>query len=240
MRNLTDAHAHLGSPEELAARRAGGIRTLLCATQPADARALFALAEDGVLLRSAALHPWHAGTISVDDMMPYMEKCAVVGEIGLDSVWCDVPIEAQRAAFTAQLAYAQEAGKPVVLHTKGCEEEIARTLSKYTMRKLIHWYSCAQGLGDYICQGCYFSIGPDIAINPAVRQVAERVPLDRMLVETDGMGAVEWALGKKVAPEEVAGVLERSIRAIAQLRSIAPEALAQRISDNLDRFVGIA
>ncbi len=60
---------------------------------------------------------------------------------------------------------------------------------------LIHWYSSLDYQQDYIDLGCYFSIGLDLKKNPAVWQLAKAVPIDHLLIETDGLHAAEWALG---------------------------------------------
>ena len=56
-----------------------------------------------VLTPTVGVHPWHADAVSLNDLLPYMECAALVGEIGLDSVWCDTPMAAQRKVFAAQL-----------------------------------------------------------------------------------------------------------------------------------------
>ena len=53
---------------------------------------------------------------------------------------------------------------------------------------------CEEYLEEYLALDCYFSVGPDVWWNPAVAQAARRVPRDRILVETDGLGAVQWPM----------------------------------------------
>ena len=77
-----------------------------------------------------------------------------IGEIGLDNVWCTVDLGVQRTVFERQLAFAQQLGKPVVLHTKGMEREILDTIRYYPKRYLVHWYACPHWLQDYIDLGC--------------------------------------------------------------------------------------
>ena len=54
----------------------------------------------------------------------------MVGEIGMDSVWCQVPLPIQERVFREQLAMACSLKKPVVLHTKGQEKAIASILKE--------------------------------------------------------------------------------------------------------------
>ncbi len=233
---LIDAHAHLGSPAELEARRAAGVVTLICGTEPHSSAEVTRLAS-AALIPHCALHPWRVGEHMLADMLGYMDKCPVVGEIGLDSVWTDVDMDAQRRAFAAQLDWAERRRKPVVLHTKGMEREIAWTLGRYTVRKLVHWYSCDDYLDEYIAQDCYFTVGPDCARSAAVRGVIARAPLDRLLTETDGLSAVAWALEREVAPGELAEVLEGELREIAGIKGITLEQAREVVWVNFNRFV---
>lgn len=139
------------------------------------------------------LHPWQSAAYSFDDMKPFLEKADIIGEIGMDNVWCDIPLARQQMIFEEQLAFASAHKKPVILHTKGQEMEIAKLIRHYPNRYLVHWYSDLNGLEAYLEQDCYFTLGPDLKKNPAVCQVLEAAPLNRVLVETDGWSAVEWA-----------------------------------------------
>lgn len=100
-------------------------------------------------------------------MEPWLLKASVIGEIGLDSVWCSVPLSVQEKAFCAQLELASAMKKPVVLHTKGQEKHIARLIRAYPNTYLVHWYSGEEGLSDFLDLDCYFTIGPDVFYQPA-------------------------------------------------------------------------
>ena len=232
---LVDAHAHLHSAEELRAR--DGIFTILCGVDPSDASRVLWLRGERFEV-CCGLHPWHVEECSVDDMLPHLEAAPVIGEIGLDSVWTEADMDCQRRAFVRQLDIAREMGKPVVLHTKGMEAEIARILARYDLVKLVHWYSCDAHLERYLDQDCYFTIGPDAAVNPAVQAVAQRAPLNRLLTETDGLDAVSWALNRPVEPRELPEVLRGELRVIAALKGISEAQAREAIWQNLRRFLG--
>lgn len=234
MIRLVDAHAHLDRADELPFRRE--ITTVFCGTDPETAAALMPLAGENVLL-SCALHPWQCERYAVTDMLPFIMACPILGEIGMDNVWTDVPVPRQRAAFEAQLQLAATHNKPVVLHTKGLEAEIARILADYPLRKLIHWYSCTAHLDRYIEQDCYFSVGPDYQSNPAVRQVIRRVPLNRLLTETDGVEAVGWALGRAATPRDIAPALTGELEAIAETHGVSVRFAAETVQNNLYEFI---
>ena len=124
--------AHIGTTEELTLRKKHNILSLICATDPEEAKQLEELAADpslsSVIRPAFGLHPWKADQISFLAMEPWLLKASVIGEIGLDSVWCSVPLSVQEKAFCAQLELASAMKKPVVLHTKGQEKHIARLI----------------------------------------------------------------------------------------------------------------
>ena len=148
---LIDAHTHLGSDSERSERQKKQILSLVCASTPPEAEALLKTAKP-YLLPTAGLHPWQAASYFVNDMLPYLTACPVIGEIGMDSVWCDVPLDRQEEVFRAQLAIACQMKKPVILHTKGEEDRIASILPEYPNTYLIHWYSCEEYLDQYLDQ----------------------------------------------------------------------------------------
>ena len=89
---------------------------------------------------------------------------------------------------------------------------------------------------DYLEQGCYATVGPDGMRNPAVCQVLEKTPLSRLMVETDGLGAVQWALGDNVKLQDLRNVLEDSIQSIAVQKGVTMEEAYQWTEANFLRF----
>ena len=228
-----DAHAHIGSPEELAARRQHGVRTMFSCGNPAQAEEVSALCKGNPLFTmTAGVHPWYADRVTLEDMVPYMERAALVGEIGLDSVWCDAPMDAQRRVFERQLDWAAAHGKGIVLHTKGCEKKIAQRVKGFPHPVIVHWYSGEDdALLQFLSQGCYMTIGPDVPAN-----VTRLTPDDRILFETDGMDAVRWALGN-VPDGNVQDVLWRSVQRAALLRIQDAGQLARKANENYRRLL---
>ena len=233
-----DAHAHAGSENEMAMRIKLGIRTMLSCGNPAQAKAAKTLCEASpVFTITAGVHPWYADNTQLSDMLPYIERAALVGEIGLDTVWCTTPMQAQRRAFAAQLDWAAAHGKGVVLHTKGMEEEIARMTERFPHPVIVHWYSGEMdALHRFLAQGCYLTIGPDVAVNPSVQAAARLVPDDRILFETAGMEAVRWAIGD-VPDAALPRVLYGSVCAAAKLRSQSPTTLLEYANGNFLRLL---
>ena len=235
---LCDAHAHPGNGAETAARRAQGIRTALCGTDPENARLVEEMcAREALFTPTYGLHPWKTARFTVREMEPWLEKCRVIGEIGLDSVWCDVPAHDQRAAFARQLDIAREMGKRVLLHTKGCEEEIARLVSERRVPCVVHWYSCAHDMEKYIALGCAFTFALSLESDEHERRLAAMVPLERILVESDGISAMEWVKGRPIRDAEYEAGLRQIEALLAEIRGLSPEAMHEQICANYRRII---
>jgi TatD DNase family protein len=169
-------------------------------------------------------------------MEPYLNKCSVIGEIGMDSCWAKVPLDIQARAFVAQLDIAQKRNVPVILHTKGQEREIASVISNYSIPFLVHWYSSDQHLDLFLKKDCYFTVGPAIDVESAVREVARRVPLDRLLIETDGIAGIEWLRRKSLPLDEIPKSLRSTLATVAKIRNLDPDYLQHHVNSNFIRF----
>jgi TatD DNase family protein len=226
---LIDAHTHI-TDEYLAQFDAS--KMLALASCSSEAEWLRAKSIPGIKL-SVGLHPWRADN-PIEALLPLMRRASAIGEIGLDRVWTDVDINIQKRTFAAQLEFAAEYGKPVILHTKGAEAEAAEMLAHSDVRcAVVHWYSGDENaLRRFIDQDCYFTVGPDCTVNDTVRRVIELAPIERLLTETDGVNALEWAGQDKC----VAGALQRELAMIAAIKKIPPEAAETQIEANYKRL----
>ena len=81
------------------------------------------------------------------------------------------------------------------------------------------------------------SVGPFPSIDPAVAAVAERTPLDRLLIETDGIDAVRWATGRDVSEDDYPATLVQIASEIAEIRHMTTEDVLRQTRDNLWRFI---
>lgn len=186
---------------------------------------------------SVGVHPWKIDTISYQSLSHYFDSVHIIGEIGLDNVWCETDLDLQREVFQKQLAYASKHHKPVILHTKGMEKEIVETIKQYPNTYLVHWYSCEEHLQDYIDLNCYFTVGPSIGKDPTVDAVAKNVSLDHLLIETDGLSAIDWAFDRHIEPNDYIKVLNRSIQEIAKIKGIDVNQVEDQLKDNFQRFI---
>lgn len=188
---------------------------------------------------SAGIHPWSVETMTWKELYPIMKEVNIIGEIGLDTVWCDTSIDLQTSVFEQSLSFAMHYQKPVILHIKGMEKEALSYLKQYPNTYLVHWYSCSEYLQDYIDLDCYFTIGPSVGTDEAVTKAAKQVPLNRLLLETDGIEAVSWCDQHIVDISDYHMILQRSLHTIVRLRECDQELLLQQMNNTYMEFLRI-
>lgn len=186
---------------------------------------------------SCGVHPWNADQISVDELIPCMKEADFIGEIGMDSVWCDVPHDVQRSVFRRQLRLAKEWRKPVILHTKGMEHEILQEIQACPNDYVVHWYSCAHDMEEYIALGCAFTFALSLESDEHERRLAAMVPLEHILVESDGISAMEWVKGRPIRDAEYEAGLRQIEALLAEIRGLSPEAMHEQICANYRRII---
>lgn len=150
---------------------------------------------------------------------------AGVGEIGLDRLKCrDIP-PLMREVFEAQLALAFELGRPVVLHGAKCWGQVVKAI-RHPHSFLFHGFSRSDGLiPDIVKLGGFISVGPAVLNDHAVnyRELVKKIPMDRLLVETDRTGETGAAIGDVLAKT-------------AELRGISAAELERITDENAERF----
>ena len=114
-----------------------------------------------------------------------------VGEIGLDRLKVKSVTAAQRELFQAQLKIAADAHRPVVLHGAKCWGEVVKAVRPFACAIpafLFHGFSRSDGLlPDIVAMNGFVSVGKAVLNDHAVnyRDLVRRLPLDRVLIETD-------------------------------------------------------
>lgn len=186
---------------------------------------------------SAGIHPWKADETCYEEMLPILNESLIIGEIGLDSCWCDCEMNKQIEVFEKQLKLAYTSKKPVILHTKGMEKEILNRIRKYPNTYLVHWYSSNQYIQEYAEFGCFFTIGVSVGQDEAVNQVVKTVKPDHLLLETDGIDAISWADKTPCAINDYASMLNRTICRSAKLLNVSEEELKKQLNYNFQAFL---
>jgi TatD DNase family protein len=155
--------------------------------------------------------------------------------MGLDYHYDHSPHEAQRAAFEAQLGLAREAGKPAVIHAREADDDVAAVLrAQPDVPAILHSFSGGPGLlraGLDLRHYVSFS-GMVTFKNWRLDQAVRDVPLDRVLVETDGpyLAPVPHR-GKRNEPAFVRHVAER----IAAVRGLPVDDVIRASAANAAR-----
>ena len=189
------------------------------------------------MIISAGIHPWKADVTVWEEMEPVLREAKIIGEIGLDNVWCNVDMEMQSSVFLRQLELAEQLQKPVVLHTKGMEKEILEIIRQFPNRYLVHWYSCENYLEEYIKMGCWFTIGPAVLQDKAVEAVARHVPEERLLIESDGLEGISWGQNREIEVSDYIEAMEEHLYTVADIRGCKVESLLRQMKRNFIEFI---
>jgi TatD DNase family protein len=252
---FVDSHCHLDFPElasDLPAVReamaAAGVTHALCiAVNLADWPAVHALAiAHDDFYSTVGVHPDYedAPEPSVDDLVSLAleDKVVAIGETGLDYYRLQGDLEWQRARFRTHIRAARRARKPLVIHTRSAAADtlsIMRDEGAGEAGGVMHCFTeswevarAALDLGFYIS----FSGIVTFRNAQAIKEVARRVPLERMLIETDSpyLAPVPYR-GKRNQPAYVAHVAKQ----IGVLRGEPVEAIGEATSENFFRLFRI-
>ena len=162
-----------------------------------------------------------------------------IGEIGLDYHYDFSPRDVQQEVFRVQLRLARELDLPVVIHTREAEQDTVGILQhEQAHRGVLHCFTGTETLARAgLDLGFYISLAGIVTFPKAVelRDTAGRVPLDRLLVETDSpfLAPVPHR-GRRNEPAYVTNV----VRALADLRQVDAAELGRQTTANFHRLFG--
>ena len=232
-------------PEVLDNMRAKRVTHALCiCVDLADFPRVLALAErEPNLYASVGVHPDHEDTHEpdVDELVRLANHPRVVGigETGLDYYRLTGDLEWQRERFRTHIRAARRCGKPLIIHTRSAADDtlaIMRAEKAGGVGGVMHCFTetwdvakAAMDLGFHISFSGIVTFKNAVAL----QDVARRIPLDRMLIETDSpyLAPVPFR-GKTNEPAFVAHVAAK----IADLRGIDVEDVARATTDNFFRL----
>jgi TatD DNase family protein len=181
------------------ALHAGVRRQIITGADLAGSHLAAALAarHPGRLWSTAGVHPHHAQSFTGSQRaelveLLHLKPVVAVGECGLDYFRNLSPSEAQRQAFIAQLEIAVQLGKPVFLHQRDAHGDFAAILRDFAGRLhggVAHCFTGGEAeLEAYLALGLYIGItgwACDERRGLELRRNVARIPLDRLLIETD-------------------------------------------------------
>ncbi|MDQ3767146.1 MAG: TatD family hydrolase [Actinomycetota bacterium] len=249
-----DSHCHLHICEQDAPlsdliERAEGARVhalVSLGTDVASSRRAIAIAHEYGVYAGVGVHPNDAGAWSdeaaVDIEALLADDCvAAVGETGLDFYRDEVPVDLQRAAFSAHVEMSKRHHKALVIHTRNSVGEVLDMLdSEGAPERLVFhcWSGDAAALRHALTLGAHISFAGNVSFRSAgdLRAAAALVPRDRLLIETDSPYlAPEPRRGR---PNEPANVVHVG-RAVADALGVKAENIARTTSDNAATLFGL-
>jgi TatD DNase family protein len=252
---LIDTHCHLDFERfdedraEVVARAAvsGVTRIIVPGLDLDNCRAVLRLADEyeGVYA-AVGIHPnssaaWQDSWVGVLRDLARHEKVVAIGEIGLDYYWDKSPKATQQRALGMQLELAAELNLPVILHNRESNEDVVAMLSDSPLvgrenPGVMHsfaadWETAVATLN----LGYYLGFTGPVTYKKAdeLRALVAKVPLERILVETDAPFLTPQPYrGKRNEPGYVRYVAER----IAAVRGLETAVFAQQSTANAERL----
>jgi TatD DNase family protein len=214
------------------------------------------------IFASVGIHPQEAHQATPENLarlraLAQNDPCIAIGEIGLDYYHLDNPeVRIQHEAFIAQLAIAAGAKKPVLIHLRTSELAIPAAKEKFAGHDATedffqiveqHWkptglpgiMHCFSGSVDdaqrALALGFYLSFAGNLTYpkSVSIREAAQQAPEDRILVETDAPFLAPIPLrGQRNEP----AMMTHTAAALAELRGLGPEALAELTTRNFHQL----
>jgi len=248
---LVDSHCHLDFPDlavdldGILARMAdNGVERAMCiSVNLPDLPRVIALAErHPQLWATVGVHPDYEDTPepSVDELVRLADhpRVLAIGETGLDYFRLTGDLEWQRQRFRTHIRAARQVGKPLVIHTRSASADTLRIMEEEGAAEVggvMHCFTESQAVADAaIAMNFVISFSGIVTFKNArdLQAVAQTIPLDCMLVETDSpyLAPVPHR-GKTNQPAWVRHVAEF----IADLRGVAPEVIAEATTANFER-----
>ena len=236
---LFDTHAHMddrafSEDRQILLRELpqNGIRLLMnpgCSL--ASSRDAAALAREyDYIYAAVGSHPDAADEVNEETIDAYRALCRenpkvkAIGEIGLDYHYEDIPRDIQQKAFRMQMALAQELKLPVIVHEREAHEDGMRIVEEFPgVCGVFHCYSGSLEMAKWLIKrGWYIGFTGVLTFKNARKalEVAENIPLDRIVLETDcPYMAPEPFRGRRNDP----GKLYRMAEKLAEIRGLTIE-----------------
>lgn len=185
-------------------------------------------------------HPTEAGSYSkaIEDKLQSQltePKVVALGEIGLDYYWMNDPKEIQAKVFRRQIAIAREHNLPISVHTRDAIEDTYQILKEENIQNvggIMHSFSGdVEWMKRFLDLGMHISLSGVVTFKKAteVHEVAQAVPLERLLIETDAPYLAPMPYrGKRNEPGYTRYVAEK----VAELREMTVEDVAKITRQN--------
>ena len=202
---MIDTHIHLDEEayapdreEVIARQREAGVEAMIVpGVNAASIEGIFAVAHNhpGYCYPALGFHPqdvkadWQEQwTIIEQAIHAHKEEIVAIGEIGFDYYWDTTFKDEQREVFQRQLDLAEELNLPVMIQSREATEDTLNVLKTAHVRGVIHCFNGSKEVAQqYLQMGFYLGIGGVLTFkNCKLSETLEVVPLDRIVLETDG------------------------------------------------------
>lgn len=249
---FVDSHCHLDFPDlaeredaVIAAMAASRVDHALCISVKLESfPQVVALAERHPgLFATVGVHPDNLEVEEPDEerllTLGAHPKVVGIGETGLDYHWHKDEPEWQRARFRTHIRAARRCGKPLIIHTRSSSADTLRLMREEHASEpggVMHCFTETREVAEAALElGFYISFSGIVTFRNAkdLKAVAQYVPIDRLLIETDApyLAPVPHR-GKTNEPAWVVHVAQE----IANLRGESLERIAQATTDNFFRL----
>ena len=251
--SIIDSHAHFNDHrfddcrEELLGRMNElGVRKIInCGCDFETIEEVLALGRKYPFCFSAVgFHPENIGDelpdfAALDRIIKENEKIVAVGETGLDYNWREDNKELQKAAFHAQLELAKANDLPVIIHDRDAHADSLEILKAHAPKGVVHCFSgSAEMAREVLKLGMYIGIGGVFTFNNARKlvEVAEAVPLERILLETDAPYLAPTPYRGTLCHS---GMIVRVAEKLAEIKGIDTETVLKVTFQNAKELYGI-
>lgn len=253
---LIDTHAHLQDPafkqdrhETIARAKAAGLEKMICIgyDYETSVEAVQLAQQYPEIHAVVGVHPHDAKNLNSEVLAKLYElardpRVVAIGETGLDYYRNLSSPEKQRKAFKDQIKLAQELYKPLVIHDRDAHQEVLDIIKQEKAGKnegIMHCYSGHLPLAvDLMKEGFYISFAGPLTFKNAKksREVATRIAIERILIETDCPYLTpEPFRGKRNEP----AFIVHTARKLAELRQKTEEEIAYITNQNARRVYRI-
>jgi TatD DNase family protein len=253
---LFDTHVHLNAEQfnedlEQVIERAQneGVQNMVVVgfDRPTIKKAMQLVEEYDFLYAAIGWHPVDAVDMTDEDLKWIEElsahhKVVAIGETGLDYHWDKSPKDIQQEVFRKQIRLAKKVKLPIVIHNREATQDIVDILQEEDAKEVGGIMHCFSGSPETarVCLDMNFliSLGGPVTFKNAKKpkEVAEEVPLEKLLIETDcPYLAPHPYRGKRNEPSYVKLVAEQ----IAELKGISFEEVADITTRNAKKLFGI-
>lgn len=242
---MVDTHCHLIDPQFVTdlgdvlqrAKQAGLSKIVNAGYDVVTSERAVAMArENPWLLPAIGIHPNEAANQSIKEMSKIRailekDKVIAVGETGLDYYRDFSPREAQKELFRLHIALAREWHLPLLIHTRNSLEDAIRLLASEGFNHgVFHCYSGSwEQAKNIIEMGFYISFAGVLTFSKQAREVIQKLPFDRLLLETDAPFLAP--LGRRGKRNEPAFIVE-TLHCAANVLDVTPERLEAILDEN--------